>query len=139
MALLGFKDRFVSLIESGEKRHTIRGHRADIEAGTRLDLYARPRQKGMRLIFRAPCTKVEQIEIRDFAAGVDAGIRIDGIELSGDERELLAKADGFTQSKVNEHFVSTAWLDMLMFWEGRLPFDGVIIHWDFAKRTMEKF
>lgn len=132
MALLGFKDRFVPLIESGAKRHTIRGIRADIKIGTRLDLYARPRQKGMRLIFRAPSVKVERIQVTPVYfgdGGSRAAIAIEGVWLEDDEREAFAVRDGFRDFD-----------DMCEFWKvnRELPFEGCVIHWDFEKRTMEK-
>jgi len=47
-------------------------------------------------------------------------ITIDGNDLSADEKDSLAFADGF------ETFA-----EMMQFWEGRLPFVGDIIHWKF--------
>jgi hypothetical protein len=152
--LLGFQDRFVSAVMRGEKTHTIRGERAvPIEVGDRLDLYKRPRQKGMKLLFRAPCVKVERIDILVSAAGPEheefckefgmqrpntdqlyramhlacSTVIIDDHGLSPDEIEQLARRDGFS----NFH-------EMLKFWSGRLPFEGTIIHWDYAKRTRKK-
>lgn len=149
--LLGFKDQFVKKILAGEKTHTIRER--DIKVGDRLDLYKRPRQKGMKLLFRAPCVKVERIEILPSASGPqyeefckEFGIKvpdrsqlyramhlacsaviIDNNGLTPDEIEQLARRDGFPN-----------FFDMLKFWDGRLPFQGQIIHWDYSKRTRKK-
>lgn len=131
MALLGFKDRFVPLIESGAKCHTIRGFRAGIKVGTRLDLYANPRQPSMRLIFRAPCRLVEGIEIWESMVGSHGpaytAVRINGLDLGTDEKEQLSRADGFRDFE-----------DMARFWDGRLPFEGCIYYWDFERRFIEK-
>jgi hypothetical protein len=40
------------------------------------------------------------------------------VELDGDEVEQLAQRDGFA-----------SYHGMMQFWEGRLPFEGHIIHW----------
>jgi hypothetical protein len=116
--MLGFKKRFEAKIRSKEKRHTIRAKRKgrQIRVGDRLDCYVNPRQKSMSLLGRWPCTKVQDIEIH-WHPGF--WIVIDCEKLSRSECEQLARADGF------RNFV-----DMLRFWEKRLPFSGVIIHWD---------
>lgn len=144
---LGFKDQFVSYVEEGSKTHTIRaGDRWKV--GMRADLYARPRQKGMRLIFRAPVVRVQEIEIipppddfRCFLCGTReihchqpySRILIDGEELGSDERDLLAWRDGFRP------FPETtfAFDHMMEFWRGRLPFHGQVIHWDYTARFVE--
>lgn len=116
MGLYNFQKRFVPFVESGEKTHTIRAKRKIApKAGETLHLYTGLRQKGARLLMRVPCTRVETIEIN---AQTSAMIRIDGVLLDHSEREQLAKRDGFKD-----------WDDMLSFWEGRLPFEGHIIHW----------
>lgn len=131
MALLGFKDRFVPLIESGAKRHTIRAERPDIRVGMRLDLYARPRQKGMRLIFRAPCTHVEEIKIAHDRQlyGTPICIAINRQWLTMSEKIEFARADGFKDFD-----------DLCAWWNKTrsIPFEGIVIHWDFEKRSMTK-
>lgn len=121
MALLGFKQQFVPKIKSGFKRHTIRATRArPFKVGETLHLYTGLRQKGAQLIFRSTCTKIQTIEI---AVGHFSGqtlVWVDGVELSDDERESLAQHDGFDD-----------FAEMTEFWEGRLPFTGVIVHWAF--------
>jgi hypothetical protein len=52
-------------------------------------------------------------------------VLIDGQELSADEREALARRDGFPNFE-----------EMIWFWQqpkNRLPFRGHIIHWQFTK------
>lgn len=132
MALLGFQARFVPLIERGEKTHTIRGPRADIHLGTRLDLYAAPRTKSMRLIFRAPCIGIEQIRILPDDPSREiysARVQLRGCWLDPSELDGFAKRDGFADFQ-----------EMRRFWmvHRTLPFDGFVFHWDFAKRTAEK-
>ena len=80
---------------------------------------------------RATCVKIDEIEIRGFSPGQDAGVWINGIELSVDEREALALRDGFKKVviKGTNGCCFTAWAEMLQFWDGRLPFRGQIIHW----------
>ena len=78
-----------------------------------LYLYTGLRQKGAQLLKRVRCTKIERIEI-----DVDQSISIDGIYLSVDEEEALARLDGFRD-----------FLDFCEFWDGRRPFKGQVIHW----------
>lgn len=124
MALYNFQKRFAPKILTGEKRHTIRAKRKRAtKPGEMLHLYTGLRQKGAQLLMRTRCTKVQEIEIRPFdpTRPAVAAIFIDGVQLSVDEMEQLARADGF----------NSLW-QMSEFWEGRLPFRGDIIHWHFS-------
>jgi hypothetical protein len=116
MGLYNFKPQFVSKILAGEKTHTIRPVRANPDkVGNTLHLYTGLRQKGARLLMRVPCVKVEHIKI------THADVYIDGNCLEEDEREALARRDGFAD-----------WKEMVCFWRGRLPFFGQVIHWRLA-------
>lgn len=140
--ILGFQDRFVPFVEDGSKTHTIRaGERWKV--GMRADLFARPRQKGMRLLFRAQVVKVERIEIH----GPEMGIWVDGNHLGWDEVEALAYRDGFRGATVLpslDHLANRlhrnypAYAQMMEFWRDRLPFQGQIIHWNYEQRFMVK-
>lgn len=114
MGLYNFQKRFVPFIEKGEKTHTIRAARKNPDKpGDIAHLYTGLRQKGARLIGRREIVKVEDIEIWE-----DGTICVSDAQLSPDEREQLARRDGF------ESFA-----EMILFWDGRLPFFGHIIHW----------
>jgi len=118
VGLYNFQQRFVPKILSGEKTHTIRAIRANPDKpGNTLHLYTGLRHKGARLLMRVPCVKVDEIYIR-LVNGWDAGIAINGIDLDATECDYLARRDGFKD-----------FADMMSFWEGRLPFEGHIIHW----------
>jgi hypothetical protein len=122
--------RFEPMIVSGRKRHTIRKHRPDIQPGKRLDLYVDPRQHTMRLIFRTPCIRKEEILIDRFGLKRGFGrviIKVSDVELSDSEMNRLAWHDGF------EHIE-----DFMLFWRDDYPFDGEIIHWDYEKRREQK-
>lgn len=112
---LGFADQFVPFVEDGTKTHSIRaGNRWKV--GMRADCYARPRQKGMRLLFRAPVVRVERVVIRctnepprDWD-GPDAAplhlrtsIEIEGCKLTDDELDLFAWRDGFRHPLSERH------------------------------------
>lgn len=128
MGLYNFMARFEAPIMAGTKRHTIREERKHPDKpGDTMHLYVGLRHVGARLLFRAPCVKVEKISI---AGGWDAlsgdflgEICIDGVRLDRDELEQLAKCDGFESHA-----------EMMEFWRGRLPFVGRIYHWDFTHR-----
>lgn len=117
MGLYNFQKRFVPMILTGEKTHTIRSIRAHPDKpGNTLHLYTGLRQKGAQLLMRVPCVKVEDIVIDSWGI-----IFIDGIELSCTEREALAVRDGFKDFAEMMHF----W----MFPKNRIPFRGHILHW----------
>jgi len=129
MPLLNFKTRFVPFILTGAKTHTIRATRVrPTKPGDVLHLYTGLRHKGARLLFRAVCTHVNDIQIRQtrsgcFASLKDVEISIDGEILDPSEMELLAQRDGFASL-----------VEMMRFWQepkNRLPFHGQIINWKF--------
>ena len=113
MGLYNFMPRFVDPILRGEKTHTIRARRRYPDRpGSTMHLYTGLRQKGARLLMRRLCVKVQDIEI------TVGGVTLDGVRLDADEREALARSDGFA-----------SWGEMLWFWDGRLPFKGNVFHW----------
>jgi hypothetical protein len=132
MPALSFKKQFAPHIRSRRKRHTIRAKRKrPIKPGDKLYLYTGMRTKSCQKIMDTVCVKVEdiKIEMRPYkgkgvlASGLDfPHVIVEGIELSGDEKESLAYADGFD-----------SFADMMKFWDGRLPFSGDLIHWKDAE------
>lgn len=119
MALLGFKKRFVPMIEDGIKRHTIRALRGrPFKVGETLHLYASPRTKSMRLIFRSTCTKIQRIEIIQTKGVPDVFIGHQLLPI--EECEDLARNDGFA-----------SFAEMMSFFSARLPFSGILVHWTF--------
>lgn len=128
MGLYNFKDRFVPFIKAGTKKHTIRSIRQyPDKPGKMLHLYSGLRTKKAKLIMRVRCTKVDQISIEilpPFPAIIEThhiAVSINGVDLSATEKELLARADGFSSFR-----------EMVFFWtepKNRLPFRGHIIHW----------
>lgn len=137
MGMYGFKRRFVAPIQSGVKRHTIRANRKyPDKPGSIVHAYYAPRTKQCFLIGRFLCTRVLPITIWEISrtwAYVGEGdhrivsvaaIKIDGIELSQDEKEQLAICDGFNNLT-----------DMISFWDLSKPFHGHIIHWQYPGMT----
>ncbi|QNI34495.1 ASCH domain-containing protein [Alloacidobacterium dinghuense] len=117
MAAFNFKQQFKPMILSGRKRHTIRAKRKRCtKPGERLYLFCGMRTKFCERLMEPVCTKVQDIVIDSTGS-----IFIDGERLHSDEREALAAADGFA-----------SYVDMMKFWNGRLPFEGDIIHWKFS-------
>jgi hypothetical protein len=114
MGLYNFQKRFVPMIRSGAKTHTIRAIRRHPDvAGRTMHLYTGLRQRGAKLLKRTPCVLVQDIAIAE-----DHRVWIDGAGLSLDEREALARSDGFK-----------SFADMMQFWDGKLPFAGQVFHW----------
>lgn len=145
--ILGFKEQFVPFVEDGSKTHTIRaGERWKV--GMRADLYARPRQKDMRLIFRDLVTKTDPIRIEHsgrvgFQLVKNTSIFIAGNELKDFELDLFAWADGFREDcDINEPYgVVGAFEQMVAFWESEHKFGrkvhcfhGQVMHWDYEER-----
>jgi hypothetical protein len=127
MGLYNFKERFAPFILDGRKRHTIRATRkVPDRVGNIAHLYVGLRTKWSFLLGRFPITKIEPIEIlhgctcKQISCEHSVRVLVAEQELSTDEREKLARLDGF------EDFT-----EMKAFWKGRLPFKGEIIHWKF--------
>lgn len=119
MGLYNFKARFVDQILAGHKTHTIRGTRKRTDRpGNTMHLYTGLRQKNARLLMRVPCVRVDAITI-----SVHHEVTLGEELLSSDECDALARRDGFA-----------TFAEMMEFWEGRLPFEGHVYHWDPAKR-----
>lgn len=133
--ILGFKDRFVPFVEDGSKTHTIRaGERWRV--GMRADLFARPRQKGMRLLFRAPVVRVQPIHIERLPPFGPLRVTVEGVDLSPDELNSFFWRDGFR----DEGFPAPAG-QAALFWSEQLrdgPFVGQLIHWDYSRRFTDK-
>jgi hypothetical protein len=107
------------------KRQTIRAHgkRRHARPGEELQHYTGMRTKNCRLIGRARCTAVEDIQI-DARSLDHFGVRLNGCNwLRRPKLQAFARADGFADVA-----------DMLDFWKAEHPnvalFDGVIIHWE---------
>ena len=126
--MLGFKRRFAPYVEDGTKTHTIRGARRSgpPKVGELLHCYVDPRQKTMRLLGRFRCVRVQTIAVEAAVLfeGTELQIRIDGVQLSWDEKNLLAWRDGFRDEDGDPSLDS-----MMDFWSGQLPFVGHLIHW----------
>lgn len=117
MGIYNFHKRFVPMILAGEKTHTIRAPRKHPDKpGKMCHLYTGLRQEGARLLMRRRCVKIEEITIADLRPPI---IYINGEALSHSEEEAFARRDGFKD-----------FADMLAFWNGRLPFEGHVIHWE---------
>lgn len=122
--LLNFQPRFVPFILDGSKTHTIRATRKLMpRVGETCHCYTGLRHKGAQLLGRWPCLKVEGVLI--FQDGLRRRFFVDGMELSFDEKNALAWRDGFRP----EEGQSFAFAAMSLFWDGRLPFEGYMIHW----------
>jgi hypothetical protein len=115
-----FKSQFASLVESGQKRQTIRalGKRRHARPGERLLLYTGQQAKGYRKLVEPDpvCSSVSAVRIEPDAVIVD-GVRY---ERGDDELAEIAALDGF--ESVDEFFD---------FFDGHygLPFDGRLIRW----------
>lgn len=116
MPAYSFKERFIPLIKSGEKRQTIRKKRkGQAKPGATLYLYFGLRTKWCTKIKETICTRVEEIEIR-----ANGTVKVNGKKMDWVQKYALAKADGF------ENFDT-----MIRWWKQthELPFKGDIIYW----------
>jgi len=118
MAILNFQKQFVPLIESGEKRQTIRKARKHpIKVGETLYLYAGLRTKYVRKIGEYKCKFIDKIKIE-----VLGGIWINGRRTIYylDYLDSFAKSDGFKN-----------WREMIQWFEKYhgLSFEGILIKW----------
>lgn len=122
MPLLNFQSRFAPLVESGEKRQTIRAYRKDgrdPKVGDRLYLYTGARTKACRKLGEARARLVREIRLSE-AKGAGLYAWLNAQVLSLDETEELAMRDGFYGSEeMQDWFLETH----------GLPFRGLLIEW----------
>lgn len=135
--LLGFKRQFAPFVENGSKTHTVRAVRKiRPKPGEICHCYVDPRQKTMRLLGRWPCVKVEdiQISVDPPALGyrLPLTIRLGHELLDASEVEAFLFRDGFRDYRWTTHADQA-----YEFWKDRLPFRGVVIHWDYSKPFMK--
>ena len=118
MPALNFQKQFAPLVESGEKRQTIRAYRKDgrdPKPGDTLYLYTGMRTKACRKIGEVKCKDAERIHI--WVANMAVGDRHGS---TGSQCNAMAVADGFADFG-----------EMLKWFEKThgLPFEGVLIRW----------
>lgn len=116
MPALNFQKQFAPLVESGEKRQTIRAYRKDgrdPKVGDRLYLYTGMRTKQCRKLGEAVCT-------------ASRGMFIQRNGLTSDDPNIPADLDTFAASDGFKSF--TAMRDWFHKTHG-LPFNGVLIRW----------
>ena len=129
--LLGFKARFVPMVEDGSKTHTIRAKRKiRPRVGETCHCYTGLRRKGARLLGRWECVRVEDILVYE-RGDATMGVVIEGVELTPDEKNELAWRDGFRSNGKRRAFAEMAayWLKLHAQKEGPFVFEGVVIHW----------
>lgn len=114
--------------------------------------YEQVQVSGMRLIFRAPVVRVQEIRFEVWGPAhinyLDAerllaeriAVYIDGEELGSDELDLFAWRDGFRPWKDDPTLTTMAFDHMALFWQRRhkicekREWRGQIVHWDYAAR-----
>lgn len=119
MVALNFQKRFAPLVESGQKRQTIRALRKDgsrpFRHGVNLQLYTAMRTKHCRKLADAVCEMAADICIKE-----NGTVKIDGQTIYDVSAEELARADGFV-----DRAEMIAWFKETH----GLPFRGVLIQW----------
>ena len=115
MPAINFKKQFAELVESEEKRQTIRPLRkCPIKPGETLLLYTGMRTKQCRKLKEVVCKNVSPIVVGP------RWIRLNGEVLEDEEMFKMARRDGFRRT-----------LDFFNFFRKQysLPFHGVLIQW----------
>ncbi len=123
MPLLNYKKQFAPLVESGEKKQTIRAMRKHpIREGETLYHYTGLRTKQARKLKEAKCTGAFHVLISS-----EGGLYIAGIKVLLRLLEPFAYADGFRPDGAH-----SAWSNMLFFFREThgLPFEGQLILWN---------
>lgn len=117
-----FKPQFAALVESGEKRQTIRPTPKRMPmTGDKISLRAwtgKPYRSKQRVLREAIVSEVHPVRIDKVS------FNLDGLWLSTDSENLLAKLDGFKDAtEMRAWFAETH----------GLPFEGVLICWQNAE------
>lgn len=121
MPLLGFQAQFVSAVEDGSKRQTIRAFRKDKrdpKVGQTLYLYTGLRTKQCRKLGEAECTYAKALTLS--LAGEIGGGQIVAVSGAPFTTAELARRDGF--ASIHDMF---DWFDKTH----GLPFRGLLIRW----------
>lgn len=129
MPAYSFKERFIPLIKSGEKKQTIRSKRkCQAKPGDTLYLYFGMRTKWCTKILETTCIAVSPIEIKK-----NGSVYIGGAKLNDLDKDMLAYHDGFRPDSLQDIRVNKKGCFNVMFrwWRQThaLPFKGDIIYW----------
>ena len=125
MPLINFKKQFAPMVESGDKRQTIRPKRKDGKnphVGDRLYFYVGLRTKGCRKIGEGICREVTPIYLE-----ADYSIILGTEKLDYEQKEDLARKDGFASFDEMMQFFDD------LYQEGEepgVPFHGLLVKWD---------
>ena len=132
MPLLNFQARFAELVQDGSKSQTIRAYRKDgrdPKPGDQLYLWAGCRTKDAQKIGEAICSRVIPIRIQecpkdriDWGAVYMPNSSGTWRSLSRSHTRLIAVKDGFQSRKELFDFFRDVY---------GLPFEGLLIEWDF--------
>ena len=127
MPALNFQQQFAPLVESGEKRQTIRAYRKDgrdPKVGDRLFLYTGMRTKQCRKLGEATAVAVVPI-LMEVNRLYRIGPRGGRIRIPDYKFRSIAWRDGFSDS-----VSMTRWFDETH----ALPFEGLLIRWGDIER-----
>jgi len=147
MGLYNFKPQFVPFIKEWSKRHTIRAERSKQDLpGKVMHLFQGLRHPGAECLMRTRCVRRDFLVIteqRRIRIGASVGLsdypalygegqfhRTGFVDLDQDEENLLAWKDGFRPEGSTQENPGDAFRLMMQFWNGRLPFQGQMYHWD---------
>lgn len=117
MPALNFHSRFAPLVESGQKRQTIRAFRKDgrdPKPGDTLYLFTGMQTKRCRKIGVAVVESVEFVDIDE------RSLVVGNRDLHATEADELARDDGFQNWTDMEEWVKRTY---------GLPFEGLLIRW----------
>jgi len=133
MPAYNFIERFAPLVESGEKRQTIRQTDKGAKPGDTAYLYTGQRTKQCRKLGEGTITGVREIEImKSYYGEIWALIAMPNghsVAIKKHGLNTLAKADGFANGE-----------EMVAWFEQRygLPFYGFLHEWELLDKPKEK-
>jgi hypothetical protein len=130
MVAYSFKPRFAEPILHGRKRQTIRavGKRRHAQPGDQLQLYTGMRTRHCKLIARATCAAVHDVELFFSRHGASELFRIDGAPISLTAMASFARLDGFNDV---DEMAAFWWQEHRDFAIGAfIAFKGKMIRWE---------
>ena len=129
MPSYNFQSRFAPLVESGEKRNTIRGRAAKV--GQTAYLFTGQRTRACRSLGQGLIHSCEPITLGWRAHGYHPTVRIDTLQLDAPRMQELAVSEGFKDAREMVTWFEITYKQLRALDDGtHAVFSGFLIRWE---------